>query len=190
MLTQRAGSATGTGRSAVQGLHRGGDHRASTSPASTPRRIGRPELPTRALETAAREGRFEQEGWRVRKDGSHFWAHVVMDPIRDEAGQSDRLCQGDAGHHRAAAKPRRRWRRPALRCFKSQKMETVGQLTGGIAHDFNNLLAVVCGNLELAAQAPACRRQAQKMLENCDRGGAARRNTDASACWRSRDGKT
>src|SRR3982750_3498579 len=43
-------------------------------------------LPMRALETAAREGRFEQEGWRVRKDGSRFWAHVVIDPIRDEQG--------------------------------------------------------------------------------------------------------
>src|SRR5215210_8109671 len=43
-------------------------------------------LPKRALETAAREGRFEQEGWRVRKDGGRFWAHVVIDPIRDEQG--------------------------------------------------------------------------------------------------------
>src|SRR5215218_11006862 len=43
-------------------------------------------LPRRALETAAREGRFEQEGWRVRKDGTRFWAHVVIDPIRDPRG--------------------------------------------------------------------------------------------------------
>src|SRR3954463_7240064 len=43
-------------------------------------------LPMRALETATREGRFEQEGWRVRKDGCRFWAHVVIDPIRDEQG--------------------------------------------------------------------------------------------------------
>jgi PAS domain-containing protein len=31
-------------------------------------------------------GRFEQEGWRVRKDGTRFWAHVVIDPIRDFEG--------------------------------------------------------------------------------------------------------
>jgi PAS domain S-box-containing protein len=43
-------------------------------------------LPARALETAAREGRFEQEGWRVRKDGTQMWAHVVIDPIRDAHG--------------------------------------------------------------------------------------------------------
>ena len=41
------------------------------------------ELPRRALETAAREGKFESEGWRVRKDGTRFWAHVVIDPILD-----------------------------------------------------------------------------------------------------------
>jgi PAS domain S-box-containing protein len=44
-------------------------------------------LPTRALETAQREGKFEAEGWRVRKDGSRFWAHVVVDPIRSPSGE-------------------------------------------------------------------------------------------------------
>src|SRR5258707_1356261 len=39
--------------------------------------------PACALETAAREGRFESEGWRVRKDGSRFWSHAVIDCIRD-----------------------------------------------------------------------------------------------------------
>jgi PAS domain S-box-containing protein len=47
------------------------------------RQAGIPEL---VLETARREGRCEREGWRVRKDGSRFWAHVVVDAIRDEAG--------------------------------------------------------------------------------------------------------
>src|ERR1700760_3845415 len=43
-------------------------------------------LPARALETAAREGKFEAEGWRMRKDGTRFWAHVIIDPIRDTSG--------------------------------------------------------------------------------------------------------
>jgi len=43
-------------------------------------------LPQRELETAAREGRFEDEGWRVRKDGSKFWANVVISAIHDEKG--------------------------------------------------------------------------------------------------------
>ncbi|MDB5715974.1 MAG: Histidine kinase [Sphingomonadales bacterium] len=44
-------------------------------------------LPTRALETAATQGKFEAEGWRVRKDGTQFWAHVVIDPIRGASGE-------------------------------------------------------------------------------------------------------
>src|SRR4029450_12608262 len=43
-------------------------------------------FPARALRIAAREGRFEAEGWRVRKDGTRFWAHVVLDPIRADDG--------------------------------------------------------------------------------------------------------
>ena len=42
--------------------------------------------PARVLEVALREGRFEQEGWLVRKDGSQFWANVVVEPIRDGSG--------------------------------------------------------------------------------------------------------
>jgi PAS domain S-box-containing protein len=45
------------------------------------------DIPRRALETAAREGRFLDEGWRVRKDGTRFWASVVITALRDESGQ-------------------------------------------------------------------------------------------------------
>jgi PAS domain S-box-containing protein len=44
-------------------------------------------LPARGLEIAAREGKFENEGWRVRKDGRRFWAYAVIDPIRTASGQ-------------------------------------------------------------------------------------------------------
>jgi PAS domain S-box-containing protein len=43
-------------------------------------------IPMQALRTAEHDGTFETEGWRVRKDGSRFWASVVIDPIRDETG--------------------------------------------------------------------------------------------------------
>jgi PAS domain S-box-containing protein len=45
------------------------------------------EYPQEELQTAAREGRFEDEGWRVRKDGSRFWANVVLTALRDEKGE-------------------------------------------------------------------------------------------------------
>ena len=44
-------------------------------------------VPARALATAAEHGRFEGEGWRQRKDGSRFWAHVIIDPIRRPSGE-------------------------------------------------------------------------------------------------------
>ena len=43
-------------------------------------------LPSQALATAARDGKYEAEGWRVRKDGSRFWAHVMIQPILDRDG--------------------------------------------------------------------------------------------------------
>jgi PAS domain S-box-containing protein len=43
-------------------------------------------VPAKALATAAETGRYEAEGWRVRRDGSLLWASVVIDAIRDDAG--------------------------------------------------------------------------------------------------------
>jgi PAS domain S-box-containing protein len=47
----------------------------------------RAEKPQRELTIVDREGRFEEQGWRVRKDGSRFWADVVINGIRDDRGQ-------------------------------------------------------------------------------------------------------
>src|SRR4051812_9800666 len=44
-------------------------------------------IPQRALETARSEGKYQAEGWRVRKDGTRFWASVVIDAIKDDSGQ-------------------------------------------------------------------------------------------------------
>jgi PAS domain S-box-containing protein len=44
-------------------------------------------IPLQALERARKEGKFEAEGWRMRKDGSRFWAHVVITPIHDDDGR-------------------------------------------------------------------------------------------------------
>ena len=110
--------------------------------------------PRRALATAAREGRLEAEGWRVRKDGTRFWAHVVIDALRSETGELIGFAKitRDITERRKAAESLEQ-ARAAL--FQSQKMEAIGQLTGGIAHDFNNLLHVLMSGLDvLDVQAP------------------------------------
>ena len=129
-------------------------------------------VPPRALETAAREGKYESEGWRVRKDGSRFWASVVIDPIRNGDGE----LVGFAKVTRDITE-----RMEAQRVLKetqeqlavSQKMEAIGQLSGGIAHDFNNLLMIVIGNLETAQRSAtdfAGATNLQRSLKNAMRG--------------------
>ena len=98
-------------------------------------------IPEKALATARTKGRFEQENWRVRKDGVRFWASVVIDPVHDEHGQ----IIGFAKVTRDMTE--RREIEEKLR--QSQKMDALGQLTGGVAHDFNNLLTVIMGSLEI-----------------------------------------
>lgn len=105
-------------------------------------------VPQRGLDVAARDGRWESEGWRVRRDGSRFWAHVVLDAIRDDDGELIGFAKitRDITERREAAQALEETR-TAL--FQSQKMEAIGKLTGGVAHDFNNVLQVLRGNLEL-----------------------------------------
>lgn len=106
-------------------------------------------VPGRSLALAAREGRYEQEGWRVRKDGTRFWAHVVVDAIREE-GELVGFAKvtRDVTERKLAAEA---LERANTALFQAQKMEAIGQLTGGIAHDFNNLLSVVSNSLEVLA---------------------------------------
>lgn len=106
------------------------------------------ELPARALNEARTKGSFESEGWRLRKDGSQFWAQAVIDPIYDDSG----TLVGFAKVTRDITERRESTlalEQAQAALFQAQKMEAIGKLTGGVAHDFNNLLSVIVNGLAI-----------------------------------------
>ncbi|QQR39531.1 hybrid sensor histidine kinase/response regulator [Devosia rhizoryzae] len=121
--------------------------------------------PARSLEMARTTGHYQAEGWRVRKDGSRFWASVVIDAIHNEQGEligfakitrdvTERLEQ------------QKRLEQAREELFQAQKVEAIGQLTGGVAHDFNNLLMVILGSLEVLGRRVSLEERDRKLVDN------------------------
>jgi PAS domain S-box-containing protein len=104
-------------------------------------------MPDRSLRIAKELGRFEKEGWRVRKDGTQFVAHVIIDAIRSEDGQLLGFAKvtRDVTERKQAQATVEQAQRAM---HQAQKLESLGHLTGGIAHDFNNLLMAIISSLE------------------------------------------
>jgi len=131
--------------------------------------------PERNLDIARRVGRVEREGLRQRNDGTTFWAHVVIDAIRDESGNLIGFAKitRDVTEKVEAQKALTKTREDL---FQAQKMEAIGQLTGGIAHDFNNLLMAIMGSLEILRKRmpddPTLRPLIDNALQGAERGAA------------------
>jgi PAS domain S-box-containing protein len=121
--------------------------------------------PERALATASAEGRYEKESQRLRKDGTVFWANVVIDAVRGENGtllgfaKVTRDITAQMASRKALDDARE-----AL--FHAQKLDAIGQFTGGVAHDFNNLLMVILGSLQLVRKRVSDDARAISMLDN------------------------
>jgi PAS domain S-box-containing protein len=97
-------------------------------------------LPQLQLAAAREKGSLDNEGWRVRKDGTRFWADGVVSRLgeRDAPRGFSKMVRDLTERHRLEEQLR-----------QSQKMDAFGQLAGGVAHDFNNLLTVIGGYSDL-----------------------------------------
>jgi len=130
--------------------------------------------PARALRIAREHGRYEEEGWRVRKDGTFFWASVVIDPIYEDGRLIGfaKITRDITERRDAQLKLEQMQKQLA----EAQKLDALGQLTGGVAHDFNNLLMIISGSLHTlkrgAGDDPKLQR-AVAAIENATRRGAA-----------------
>ena len=111
------------------------------------------DLPGRALRAAVRDGRYEAEGWRLRKDGTRFWVSAVIDPILDQDGELIGFAKVTRDiTDKKFAEEELATTREAL--AQSQKLQALGELTGGVAHDFNNLMTVIAGASDFLLKHP------------------------------------
>src|SRR5947208_819886 len=166
-------------------------------------------LPALALREAATESRYEEEGWRIRKDGTWFWANLVVTALMDDNGAlvgfsaiirdlterkraEEELTRLNAEleerfAEKAAELGQTIGEREKLQAqlLQAQKMEGIGTLAGGIAHDMNNILNVISGSAELILQNPGNTEKVEEGLEvikeTVDRGASLVRQLLASA---------
>ena len=97
------------------------------------------------LEVAAREGRFEDEDWRIRKDGSRFWANVVITAVRDDAG----TLIGFAKVTRDLTERKRSEDERAARLAAEQANRTKDEFLATLGHELRNPLAPIVTALQL-----------------------------------------
>src|SRR5215467_3568261 len=130
--------------------------------------------PARALRIAREQGRYEEEGWRVRKDGTFFWASVIIDPIHEDGRLVGfaKITRDITERRDAQLKLEAMQKHLA----EAQKLDALGQLTGGVAHDFNNILMIISGSLHFLkknAGTDAKMQRAVSAIETATRRGAA-----------------
>jgi PAS domain S-box-containing protein len=122
-------------------------------------------LPQKLLGIARDRGKVTSEGWRVRKDGSRFWASIAIDAIRSDEGEIIGFTKvtRDLTEQRESQQKLEEARE---QLFQAQKMEAIGQLTGGVAHDFNNLLTVIVSGADLAERHIQGNERMQRLIGN------------------------
>jgi PAS domain S-box-containing protein len=97
------------------------------------------------LEGAAQEGRFEDEGWRVRKDGTRFWANVVISSVRDSAG----TLIGFAKVTRDLTERKKAQQEQAARLAAEEASRAKDEFLAMLGHELRNPLAPIATALQL-----------------------------------------
>lgn len=120
-------------------------------------------LPQLGLEAARKHGKYEAEGWRLRKDGTRFRAGIVIDPIWQDGELIGYAKVTRDITERYEANNRLIEAQKAL--VQSQKAEAIGKLTFGLAHDFNNLLTVIINSLDMIAVRPGADDRTKELVD-------------------------
>jgi len=122
-------------------------------------------VPQQSLEITARDGRYEAEAWRVRKDGSRFLANVVIDALKDDSGQligfakitrdiTERVQAAreleEARIGLVQSRAEEALRRAQAELARVARATTLGELTASIAHEVNQPITATVSNAQAA----------------------------------------
>lgn len=104
---------------------------------------GKPRI---LVEAAREQGRAEDRGWRLRKDGTRFWSNVVLTALRDPSGNLLGFAKvtRDMTEQNRVQEERDRLN---AQMFQGQKLQAIGQLSAGMAHEINNPVGYILSNL-------------------------------------------
>src|SRR5438445_245956 len=113
--------------------------------------------PAHALDVARREGVYRDEGWRLRKDGSRFWASVMLTPLRDEGGRLRgfaKVTRDLTGRHEAEEQRLALAREQAARVEAEKANQIKDEFMAVLSHELRTPLNAIVGWAQVIRSSP------------------------------------